>query len=123
MLDINPDKDYINLLKDGRFCIQKSTSSGEYVFYPRAITPGTGTNDLEWVDASGRGEVYARTVVRTRKPEDDYNVVLVALEEGPRMMSRVEGLSPDEVQIGMAVKARILEGADGEEPYVVFDPA
>ena len=37
------------------------------------------------------------------------------------MMSRVEGLEPDAVMIGMAVRARIVE-QDGE-PVVVFRPA
>ena len=61
------------------------------------------------------------TVISPKPPADPYNVVLVDLAEGPRVMSRVEGLSPDKVQIGMAVKARI----DGSEDQAVllFDPA
>ena len=37
------------------------------------------------------------------------------------MMSRVEGIAPDKVQIGMKVKARIgeLKG----QPAVIFEPA
>jgi uncharacterized protein len=38
-----------------------------------------------------------------------------------RMMSRVEGLPPEQVQIGMAVRARIIEGR--EQPMVVFAAA
>ena len=34
-------------------------------------------------------------------------MALVELAEGPRMMSRVEGLAPDQVQIGMAVAAEV----------------
>jgi hypothetical protein len=47
-----------------------------------------------------------------RKPADggDYNVCLVDLAEGPRMLSRVAGVAPEEVRIGMAVKARIADG-------------
>ena len=33
---------------------------------------------------------------------------MVDLAEGPRMMSRVEGLAPEAVAIGMAVRARIV---------------
>ncbi len=54
------------------------------------------------------GTVYATTC--TRRPADkggDYNVALIDLAEGPRMMSRVEGIAPDKVQIGMKVKARV----------------
>ena len=101
--------------------IQRGRRSGRYVFYPRVAEPGTGDTDLEWVEVSGRGTVYAVTVVRPKMPESPYDVVLVDLAEGPRMMSRVEGIAPDQVRIGMKVKARIV--CDNQEgPYVVFDP-
>ena len=58
-----------------------------------------------------------------RRPADggDYNVALVDLAEGVRMMSRVESVDPGGVRIGMAVTAR-LAGQDGDT-IVVFDPA
>lgn len=95
--------------------IQRSRSSGRYVFFPRVAEPGSGRNDLEWVEASGLGTVYSITVNRTRA--GDYNVALVELDEGPRLMSRIEGV--ETVPIGTRVKARIVE-IDGE-PAVVFD--
>jgi hypothetical protein len=70
---------------------------------------------LEWVEASGFGTVYSITVNRTR--EGSYNIALIELDEGPRLMSRVEGV--ETVPIGTRVKARITE-IDGE-PAVVFD--
>lgn len=96
--------------------IQRSQSTGRYVFYPRILIPGTGERDLEWVAASGGGTVYAITVNRTR--EGAYNIALIDLDEGPRMMSRVEGV--ETVPIGTRVTARIVE-EDGA-PLVVFDP-
>ena len=57
---------------------------------------------------------------RSRPPAADYNVVLVDLAEGCRMMSRVEGIDPQAVKIGMAVRARIALSEDG--PFIVFDP-
>lgn len=77
-----------------------------------------GSALLEWVTASGRGTVHAATVVRQR--DGSYNVSLIDLAEGPRMMSRVEGLAPEAVRIGMRVAARIIAGP---EPFVVFVPA
>ena len=35
------------------------------------------------------------------------------------MMSRVEGVAPVDVRIGMAVTSRIIEG---ETPLLIFDP-
>lgn len=115
-----PDREYQAYLGEGRFMIQRSRGSGRYIFYPRIAEPGTGHTDLEWVEASGSGTVYAVTVVRPKPPRSAYNVVLVDLAEGPRMMSRVEGIEPEAVEIGMSVRARIVRGEEGW--YVVFDP-
>lgn len=105
--------------------IQRSAATGAHVFYPRVAAPGTGETDLAWVEASGMGTVYATTVTRLRPNPDgtpaDYNIAIIALDEGPRMMSRVEGIAPDKVTIGMRVKARIAE-VDGA-PNILFDPA
>jgi uncharacterized OB-fold protein len=120
---MQPDVEYFAHLKEGRFAIQRSRSSGRYVFYPRVAEPGTGAQDLEWVEASGLGTVYAMTVIHPKPPTEPYNVVLIDLDEGPRLMSRVENLGGAELAIGMRVKARIIAGEDGREPYVVFDPA
>ena len=64
-----------------------------------------------------RGVVHATTVVRPRG-EEPYNVCLVDLEDGKRVMGRVEGLAPDQVTIGLRVESRTSE--DG---VVVYDPA
>lgn len=115
-----PDQEYQSHLAAGRFMIQRSVDSGTYVFYPRAVAPVTG-EDLEWVEASGRGTVYAVSVINKRPPASNYNIALIDLEEGPRMMSRVEGIAPEDVKIGMAVKARIIPHEEGH--LIVFDPA
>jgi len=117
-----PEAQYRAFLAQGRFMIQQSRSSGRHVFYPRVAEPGTGATDLEWVEARGTGTVYATTVNR-RRPEDggSYNLALIDLDEGVRMMSRVDNIAPDKVVIGMKVKARIAE-IDGA-PQIVFDPA
>lgn len=118
---IHPEAEWRAHLASGRFMIQRSRSSGGHVFYPRIAEPGTGAQDLDWVEASGRGTVHAVTVVRKKDPADSYNVVLVDLDEGPRLMSRVDGLAPDEVKIGMAVQAQIVSEQD--RPLLVFVPA
>jgi len=117
---VRPDKEFEAFLADGRFMIQRSRSSGRYMFYPRVGEPVTGARDLEWVEASGRGTVYSVTVVRKRPPEADYNVVLIDLEEGPRLMSRVDGPGVDSVRIGLNVQAKIVD-QDGA-PLLVFTP-
>lgn len=100
--------------------LQRSRASQRCFFYPRTLEPGSGALDLEWVQASGLGTVYAITVVRPKPPAEPYNVVLVDLAEGPRMMSRVECTPADSVKIGQRVRARI--NRDAERFFVVFDP-
>lgn len=117
-----PDAQYLAHLKAGSLHIQQCEDCGQFIFYPRVLCPHCGGTDLAWRQASGRGTVYATTVIR-RRPEQGppYNLCLVDLEEGVRLTSRVEGLAPEDVDVGMAVTARISE-QDGE-PIVVFDPA
>jgi uncharacterized OB-fold protein len=118
---IQPEAEWRAHLATGRFMIQRSRSTGGHVFYPRIMEPGTGADDLEWVEASGQGVVHAVTVIRKKDPADSYNVVLVDLAEGPRLMSRVDGIGPDDVKIGMPVRASIIN--QGEAPLLVFVPA
>jgi hypothetical protein len=45
---------------------------------------------------------------------EPYNVALIDLDEGFRMMSRVEGMAPHEVCIGMRVQMKMTKGPDGK---------
>ena len=118
---IQPEAEWRAHLAQGRFMLQRSRWTGGHVFYPRIAQPGTGADDLEWVEASGAGTIHAVTVVRKKDPADSYSVVLVDLAEGPRLMSRVDGIAVDEVKIGMAVRASII--SEGDKPLLVFVPA
>ena len=108
-------------LDQGRFLIQRGTVDGRHVYYPREFSPFDGSRP-EWVEPAGTGTVYAVTTVR-RKPDagGDYNVSIVELDEGVRLMSRVEGLPNDQVKIGQRVKARV-QVKEGRG-LVVFDAA
>jgi uncharacterized OB-fold protein len=119
-MKLHPEHDYLAYLAEGRFMIQRARGSGKYVFYPRVAEPVTGDTDLEWVEASGQGIVYSVTVIPRRPPAPDTNVVLVDLSEGPRMISRVEGIAPAGIRIGMKVQAKIIQ--EDEAPLVVFEP-
>ena len=117
---VGPEQQFKNFLSEGKFMIQRCKSLNKFFFHPRVAFPGSGERDLEWVEASGNGVVYSSSCNR-RLPEKggDFNLSLITLEEGPRMMARVEGVDPDKVEIGQKVKARIssLNG----ELAVIFD--
>ena len=105
-----PDALFAQGLAQGRFRIQRCSACGQHVFYPRVLCTHCDSAQLEWVDPSGVGSVYSSTTVR-RKPQagGDYNVALVDLAEGPRLMSRIDGISPDQVHIGMRVQALVID--------------
>ncbi|CAN5701668.1 OB-fold domain-containing protein [soil metagenome] len=116
-----PEARYRQKLSEGIFEIQRCSACSRHQFYPRVTCRYCGSASLDWVAPSGKASVYSTTVVR-RKPADggDYNVAIVMLQEGPRMMSRVDGIEPTAVTIGQAVTARI--NGLGADALLVFVP-
>jgi uncharacterized OB-fold protein len=107
-------------LNDGRFLIQRCSGCRRAVYFPRELCPHCGSGDLAFEAPQGTGTVYAVTTVR-RKAEagGDCNVSLVDLDEGVRLMCRVEGVPLGEVRIGQRVKARVVQ--QNGQGVVVFD--
>jgi uncharacterized OB-fold protein len=93
---------------------------GRPVFFPRVLAPAGRDGPLAWRVSAGLGTVYATTFI-TRKGESAYNVALIDMDEGYRLMSRVEGIAAEQVCIGMRVKARVQPAQGDEGPYPVFD--
>jgi uncharacterized OB-fold protein len=90
-------------------------ADGRPVFRPR-VGPGV------WRVSAGRGTVYATTVARPPGEGEAYNIVLVDLEEGFRMMSTVVGVAPEDVVVGARVRLAWREGeVAGDAPVPVFE--
>lgn len=78
------------------------------VFYPRLVSPFSGTTELEWRTSAGLGTVYSTSIVHARGRDGvPRNVALVDLDEGFRMLTRVESA---DVRIGMRVQVAFNEG-------------
>jgi uncharacterized OB-fold protein len=92
---------------------QRCEDCGAAIHPRRVLCPVCGSRRLADERSAGRGVVYSTTTVHAR--EGRYNVALVDLDEGFRVMSEVAGVAPDDVRIGMDVRAR----EDGER--IVFD--
>jgi uncharacterized OB-fold protein len=114
-----PAEVYRRHLESGVLGFQRCTGCGAAVFYPRVLCPVCGGNDLSWETSSGRGVIYATTAVY-RRDGDPYNVVLVDLEEGFRMMGRVDGVPAERVEIGARVMLRV--DRKGDDPVPIFVP-
>jgi uncharacterized protein len=111
-----PAVNYRRHLEKGKLAYQRCADCSAAVFYPRTLCPVCGSGALEWRESAGRGTVYATTAVHSRN-RDPSNVVLVDLDEGFRMMSRVEGVPAEEVEIGARVRFEVRQ-EDG--PVAVF---
>lgn len=115
----SPLATYRRHLADGRLAYQYDPAAQRAVFPPRVLAPASGGTRLEWRASAGLGTVHAVTVVHPRDG-DPYNVVLVDMDEGFRLMSRVEP-ALQAPRIGMRVRMRASLPADGD-PYPVFVP-
>ena len=113
-----PAVTYRRHLESGKLGYQRCADCSAAVFYPRVLCPVCGSGALEWHESAGRGTVYATTAVHSRN-RDPRNVVLVDLDEGFRMMSRVEGVPAEEVEIGARVSFEVRH-RDEDEPVAVF---
>src|SRR5688572_20156383 len=120
LMESSPLGTYLEHLKKGELAYQV-TDDGKPVFFPRAVAPQTGGR-LEWRVSKGLGTVYSTTAVHY-KGEAPLNVALIDMDEGFRLMSRVEGIDAMQVKIGMRVKFRAHAGDDKQQPYPVFAPA
>jgi hypothetical protein len=101
---------YQQFCEEGKLAYQV-TPSGQAVFFPRIVAPITGET-LSWQISKGLGQVYSTTVIYP-KGQMPYNLALIDLDEGFRMMSRVEGLPAEQVSIGMRVKLKMSKDKDG----------
>lgn len=112
----SPMAAYQRRLNQGVLAYQYSPQAGRAVFYPRLVCPFTGSPDLQWRESAGLGTVHAVTYLYP-KDEPAYNVVLVDIDEGFRMMSRVhtpEGVAGDAVKIGMRVQLHMVHKPGGD---------
>jgi len=119
--ETSPLKTYLAYLERGQLAYQWSLPAGRAVFYPRLVCPSTGSDQLEWRVSQGLGTVYSTTVVNSQDGAA-YNLALIDCDEGFRLMSRVEGIAPEQVRIGMRVQFRTHRPGGEEPPMPVFFP-
>ena len=68
-------------------------------------------DELTWREASGRGTVYSYIVMNRQLHSEfpgGYPVCVVELDEGPRFVAEVVGVAPDDLCVGMRVRAEVI---------------
>tara|TARA_R110000772_G_scaffold129051_4_gene237050 strand:- start:79596 stop:80009 length:414 start_codon:yes stop_codon:yes gene_type:complete len=98
---------YIAGCRVGELRLQCCSRCGVHQFYPRIMCASCLSDELEWVAATGRGEIISFTVVRrpiSKAYEAPYVVALIQLQEGPTLMSHVVDCAPEAVAVGLPVQ-------------------
>lgn len=94
--------------KQGKLMLQFCRDSGRFQHYPRPVSLYTGSRNLEWREVSGRGEIYAVTVIRVPGPGLEGRLPLIVatvqLEEGVRILGNILSAAPEAAKIGQKVK-------------------
>jgi uncharacterized OB-fold protein len=104
-------------LRRHQLLMPRCNACNRYWFPPSTHCPHCTSADFAWTPVSGRGKVFTYVVYhRVFHPgfadEVPYTVALVELEEGPRMISNIVGIPPDELACEMPVHVVYEDVAD-----------
>jgi uncharacterized OB-fold protein len=107
--------------------VQRCVDCGARRFPAREVCSRCLSRRVEWERVGGKGRVFSVAIMHqanhpwfaARVP---YAVVVIELDEGPRMLSTVPGLEPHAITIGMPVEVA-FEDVTPEVSLPVFRPA
>lgn len=124
-VQLNFSKSFWDGAKDKKLMLQYCPKAGKYQFYPRPVSVYTGSRELEWREASGKGKIYAFSLSYKAPPPfkdvQPYVVATVELDEGVRILTNIVNCDPKALKIDMPV--RLTWVLAGEANYPVFEPA
>jgi len=125
-LEDEDNRPFLDGWRSGKLFLQQSREGGRLFFYPRPVCPYSGSTDLVWKQASGKGRVLSYSLVmRPNDPSfnDDVPIILaeIRLEEGATLLGRIVLADPLQVQSGIAVE--LLPPSDAARyPLPTFRP-
>lgn len=117
---------YWQAAREHRLVIQHCDACGQFWFPPSQSCPHCLASNFTWLPASGRGKVFSFvTYHRVYHPafakEVPYVVALVELDEGPRLLTNIVGVPPEQVVCDMPVQVT-FEDYDGGIAVPKFAP-
>lgn len=117
-LDSEP---FWDAVRNHTLVLQRCANCKTYRHPPMPMCPNCNSFDQEWVESAGRGKVHSWIVVRVPSHpffgQVPYNVVLVEMEEGPRLFSNLLGVEPEDIYENMPVQ---VDFVDVEDDFTLF---
>jgi uncharacterized OB-fold protein len=105
--------------REGRFLIKTCTNCERAHWYPRPLCPFCFSAETEWVEASGKGEIYSYSFMR--RAAAPYIIAYVTLEEGPTMMTNIADADIADIRTGQKVEV-VFRKSDGDWVVPLFRP-
>ena len=101
--------EFYQYCKNHELRFQRCMKCGKWRHVPRDMCAECGSWDWEWAKSSGRGKLFTWTVVTLPmhpafKEEVPYAVCLIDMEEGPRVVSRIVDVAPQDLRMGLPVE-------------------
>ena len=117
---------YWQAAKDHRLALPKCEDCGQFWFPPSATCPHCLSTNFSFQNVSGRGKVFSfvtfHRVYRPAFAQDvPYVVALVELEEGPRLLTNILGISHEDVRCEMPVEV-VFDDYDEDVSVPKFRP-
>ena len=112
--------------KAGELKLQRCDDCGHVYFPPRPFCPSCSSRSVSVFTASGKGTLYSYVINQRPHPafEGPYAIAVVALEEGPRMMTNIINVeqTPEALQLDMALEVT-FEALSDDISLPYFQPA
>jgi uncharacterized OB-fold protein len=101
---------FADYLQKGKLMGTQCKKCGEKYFPPRADCIKCLSDDIKWIEYSGRGTLHCYTKI-------------VDLEEGGRLISWIKDVPDDDIRIGMVIKVvpRIFEEIEEIKLYYTIE--
>lgn len=105
----------------GKLVMQRCSECQSWVWCPRPACVECGSEKLQWTTVSGRGQLFAFTVIREVigralggfAKDIPYVTAWIDLDEGPRICSNIVQCPIEKVTIGMPVEVVFEEARQG----------
>jgi uncharacterized OB-fold protein len=120
------NRPYWEGLKRREMRMQRCNRCGLIWYPPSPLCPGCWSREFSWTQLSGRGRVnswvvFHQAYFRSYQRDTPYNVVEVELDEGPRIMANLLGVSNSDIRPGMPVEI-VFDDVTEEITLAKFKP-